>query len=53
MDSSGCANRKPEHDKGSVQNIVTTYMRQRQLLRSGGQGKPGTSGYVKGGARKK
>lgn len=27
--------RKPEHDAGSVQNVVTQYIRQRQSLRSG------------------
>lgn len=26
--------RKPEHDAGSVQNVVTQYVRQRQVLRS-------------------
>ncbi|KAI5799227.1 translation protein SH3-like domain-containing protein [Peziza echinospora] len=36
--------RKPKHDIGSVQNIVTAYMRQRALLRSGAVKKPGAPG---------
>jgi len=33
--------RQPKHDPGSVQNIVTMYIRQRQVLRSGGGGGAG------------
>lgn len=29
--------RQPKHDVGSVQNVVTAYIRQRQVLRSGGE----------------
>ena len=31
--------RKPKHDIGSVQNIVLQYVRQRQMLRAGGDTK--------------
>lgn len=39
--------RKPEHDVGSVQNVVTQYIRQRQVLRSGGDSKGGAAGAGK------
>lgn len=40
--------RKPKHDMGSVQNIVSTYMRQRAAL-----GSTGRKTEKKGGAGKK
>lgn len=42
--------RLPKHDVGSVQNVVTQYIRQRQVLRSGGEagrGRDATSGKRK------
>lgn len=33
--------RLAKHDPGSVQNVVTMYVRQRQVLRSGAEGKRG------------
>jgi len=45
--------RKPEHDVGSVQNVVTQYIRQRSVLRSGGGGGGGEGGGKSGANRDK
>ena len=36
-DDANLGRRQPKHDAGSVQNVVTAYIRQRQVLRSGGE----------------
>ncbi len=48
-----CWFRKPEHDMGSVQNIVQQYLRQRAVLRSGdGKGRDANAGKRKGGKKR-
>jgi len=44
--------RKKEHDVGSVQNVVTQYIRQRSVLRSGGGGGGDQGGGAKSGANR-
>ena len=38
--------RKPKHDRGSVQNIVDAYQRERRLIRGGAGSATGSSGIV-------
>lgn len=45
--------RQVKHDPGSVQNIVTQYVRQRQVLRSGGEKRGGEGGAKKKGKKGK